>query len=152
MDGAWWMLLGSTISFDLGKYTIIIDDTNFMAASENYLCVWTTVWPEFTFRKMMFLMVLPTSSIGISLWCPSLQNQYNDWFKNIVPANSWKINLDPNWVPIPSLHRTISANDLLQSISTVSLTFWDNSCYSIMVWVFSHHDYTCFTFRNNNMM
>ena len=31
------MLSGSTISSDLGKYTAIIDGTNFMAASENYL-------------------------------------------------------------------------------------------------------------------
>ena len=72
MDGAWWMLSGSTISSDLGKYTVIIDYTNFMAASENYLGVWTTIWPEFTFRKSMFLMVLPTSSIGTLPWCRSL--------------------------------------------------------------------------------
>ena len=37
------MLSGSTISSDLGKYTVIIDDTNLMAASENYLGVWTTI-------------------------------------------------------------------------------------------------------------
>ena len=41
MDGAWWMLSGSTISSDLGKYTVIIDDTNFMAVSENSeWCFW----------------------------------------------------------------------------------------------------------------
>ena len=28
MNGTWWMLLGSTISSDLGNYTVIIDDTN----------------------------------------------------------------------------------------------------------------------------
>ena len=72
MDGAWWMLSGSTISSDLGKYTVIIDDTNLMAASENSLGVWTTIWPDFTFRKMTFLMVPPTSSIGTLPWCPSL--------------------------------------------------------------------------------
>ena len=72
MDGAWWMISGSTISSDLGKYTVIIDDTNFMAASENSLGVWTTIWPEFTFRKSMFLMVLLTSSIRTLPWCPSL--------------------------------------------------------------------------------
>ena len=64
MDGAWWMLLGSTISSDLSKYTVITDDANFTAASENYLGVWTTILPDFTFRKMTFLMVSPSSSIG----------------------------------------------------------------------------------------
>ena len=63
MNGAWWMLSDSTISSDLGKYKVIIDGTNFMAASENYLGVWTTIWPGFTFRRMQFLMVPPTSSI-----------------------------------------------------------------------------------------
>ena len=29
------MLSGSTFSSDLGKYTVIIDNTNFIAASEN---------------------------------------------------------------------------------------------------------------------
>ena len=101
MDGAWWMLSGLTISFDLDKYTVIIDGRNFMAASENSLGVWTTIWPDFTFRKMTFLMVPPTSSIGTLPWCLSLQNQHNDLFENIVPANSWKINLDQNCVPIP---------------------------------------------------
>ena len=48
MDGAWWMLSGSTISSDLGKYTVIIDGTNFMAASEFFWGVWTTIWPDFT--------------------------------------------------------------------------------------------------------
>ena len=72
MDGAWWMLSGSTVSSDLGKYTTIIDDANFMAASENSLGVWTTIWSEFTFLKMMFLMVLPTSSIETLPLCPSL--------------------------------------------------------------------------------
>ena len=69
MDGAWWMLSGSTISSDLlCTYTVIIDDTNFMAVSENYLGVSTTIWPEFAFWKMTFLMVLPTSSIGTLPW------------------------------------------------------------------------------------
>ena len=58
------MLSDSTISSDLGKYTVIIDGPNFMAASENYLGVWTTIWSDFTFQKMTFLMVLPTPSIG----------------------------------------------------------------------------------------
>ena len=65
------MLSGSTILSDLGKYTVIIDSTNFMAASENSLGVWTTIWPDFTFQKMMFLMVVPTSSIGTLPWCLS---------------------------------------------------------------------------------
>ena len=56
MDCAWWMLSGSTILSDLGKYTAIIDGTNFMAASENSLGVWTTIWPDFTFRKMTFFL------------------------------------------------------------------------------------------------
>ena len=72
MDGAWWMLSGSNISSDLGKYTIIIDSTSFMAASENSLGVWATIWPEFTFQKMMFVMIPPTSSIGTLPWCTSL--------------------------------------------------------------------------------
>ena len=72
MDGAWWILSGSTVSSDLGKYTVIIDDTNFMTESENYLGVWTTIWSDFTFRKMTFLTVSPTSSIGTLQCCPSL--------------------------------------------------------------------------------
>ena len=52
MDGAWWILSGLTISSDLGKLTVIIDDTNLMAASENSLGLWTTNWPDFTFRKI----------------------------------------------------------------------------------------------------
>ena len=54
MDGTWWVLPGSTILSHLGKYTVIIDDTNFMATSENSLGVWTTIWPDFTFQKMTF--------------------------------------------------------------------------------------------------
>ena len=72
----------------LGKYTIILDSTNFMAASENSLSVWTTIWPDFTFRKVTFLIVLPTSFIGTLPWSLSLQNQHSDLFKNIFPANS----------------------------------------------------------------
>ena len=59
--GAWCMLSGSNISSDLGKYTVIIDGTNFVA--EKSLGVCTTIWPDFTFRRMAFLMVPPTSSI-----------------------------------------------------------------------------------------
>ena len=54
MDGAWWMLLGWTVSSDLGNYTVMIDDTNFVAASENVLRVCTTIWPDFTLRQMTF--------------------------------------------------------------------------------------------------
>ena len=32
----------------------MIDDTNFMAASENSLGLWTTIWPNCIFRKMKF--------------------------------------------------------------------------------------------------
>ena len=39
INGAWWTRSGSTISSDFGKYTVIIDGTNFVAASENSLCV-----------------------------------------------------------------------------------------------------------------
>ena len=42
------MLSGSTVSSDLGKYTLIIDDANLMAASENSMGVWTTIWPVFS--------------------------------------------------------------------------------------------------------
>ena len=59
------MLSGSTTSSDLGKYTVIIDYTNFLAASENSLVVWTTIWPEFTFWKRMFLMVLLAYPLGL---------------------------------------------------------------------------------------
>ena len=31
------------------KYAVIIDNTNFMAASENSLGVWSAIWPDFTF-------------------------------------------------------------------------------------------------------
>ena len=72
MDGAWWMLSCSTISSDLSKYTVIIDGTNFMGASENFLGVWSTIWPDFTFWKMTFLMVPPASSVGTLPWYPSL--------------------------------------------------------------------------------
>ena len=37
MDGAWRIFSPSTISFDLGKYTVITNSTNFMAGSENFL-------------------------------------------------------------------------------------------------------------------
>ena len=68
MDGAWWMLPGSTISSDLGKYALIIDGASFIAASGN--CgVWTTIWPDFTFRKITFLMVPQASSIGALPCC-----------------------------------------------------------------------------------
>ena len=33
---------------------------------------WPTIWPGFTFRKMTFLVVPPTSTIGTLPWCPSL--------------------------------------------------------------------------------
>ena len=63
MDGAWWMLSDSTISSDLGKYTVIIDGTNFMAASKKSFGLWFTIWLDFTFWKMTFLMALPTPCI-----------------------------------------------------------------------------------------
>ena len=72
VDGAWWMLLGWTISSDLGNYTVMIDNINFMAASKNSLGVWTTIWPNFTFWKTTFLIVSLTSSIGTLPWCSSL--------------------------------------------------------------------------------
>ena len=77
------MLSGSTISSNLGKWTIMIDSTNFMAVSENSLGVWTT---RLYFSEgdvfdgsyvihwdvaMMFLIVEPAQL-----------------FKNIFPANS----------------------------------------------------------------
>ena len=80
----------------------------------------------------------PTLSIRPLQWRLSLQNQHNDLFKNIVFVNSWKINLDRDWAPIPSLHKTTVINDLPHSVSMVSIT----ACYSIMVWVFGHYDYT----------
>ena len=126
MDGAWWVLSGSTISSDLGKYAEIIDGKNFMAVSEKYLGVWTTILPDFTFRRMAFLMVPPTSSI--------VEPTNNDLFKNIVPANSWKINLNRNWVPIPSLHKTTLMNDLPHSVSTVLITFCRQLIDVILLW------------------
>ena len=59
------MLSGSTILFDLGKYTVIIDGRSLLAASENYLGVWTTIWPDFTFRNMMFLVVPLRHPLGL---------------------------------------------------------------------------------------
>ena len=134
MDGAWWMLSGSTISSNLGKCTVIIYGTNFMAASENYLGVWNTIWPDFTFQKMTFLMVPPTPSIGPLPWCLSSKNQHNDLFKNIVPANSCKINLDRKWAPIPSLHKMTLVNDLPHSVSMVSITFFRQLIDVILLW------------------
>ena len=114
-----------------------------------------SISPDFTFRKMTVLMVAPASSIGTLPWCPSLQNQHNGLFKNIVSAaNSWKINLDHNSVPIPSLHKTTLVSDLPHSVSTVSIIFFRQfMLFSIMVWVFGHRDYTfipyltCYTFK-----
>ena len=65
------MLSVSTISSDAGKYTVIIDGTNFMAASENYFGVWNTIWHNTTtiFGKITFLTVPPTSFVGTSSWC-----------------------------------------------------------------------------------
>ena len=57
------MLSDSTISSDLGKYTVIIDGTNFMASSKNYFGLWSTIWLDFTFWKMTFSMALPTPYI-----------------------------------------------------------------------------------------
>ena len=76
----------------------------------------------------------PTSSIGTLPWCPSLQNQHNDLFKNIFSANSWKINLDQNWVPMPSLHKTTLANDLPHFVSTIPITFFRQLIDVILVW------------------
>ena len=45
------MLSGSSNSSNLGKYTVIIDGTNFMVASESSLGVRTTIWPGFTFSE-----------------------------------------------------------------------------------------------------
>ena len=59
MDGFRWMFSGSIISSNLGNYTVIIPGTNSMTVSENSLGVWTTIWPDFTFGKMICLMVLP---------------------------------------------------------------------------------------------
>ena len=80
-------LSGSTISSDLGKYTVILDGTNFMAAWQNSLGVWTTIWRDFNFWKMTLLIVLPMSSIGTFQWCYSLQNQHSDLCKEIFPTN-----------------------------------------------------------------
>ena len=101
---------------------------------ENSFGVWTTNWPNFTFRKKTFLMVPPTPSIGPLPRCLSLQNQHNDLFNNIVPANSWKINLDRNWAPIPSLHKTPLVIDLPHSVSMVSITFFRQLIDVILLW------------------
>ena len=54
IDGALWMLSGSTISSDLDKYTVMIYDTDFMAASENSLGVWPQSGLTLLFRKWPF--------------------------------------------------------------------------------------------------
>ena len=130
-DGMWYI---SAISSDLGKFTVIIDSTNFMKASDNSLDVWTTIWPDFTFWKMTFLMVPPTLCNGTLPWCPSLKNQHNDLLRSIVPANSWKINLDRSWVPIPSLHKTRLVNNLPHFVTTVSITFFRQLIDVILLW------------------
>ena len=101
------------------------------------------------FWENAFLMIPPTLP-----WCLSLQNQHNYLFKNIVPANNWKINPDGNWAPIPSLHKKTLMNDLPHSVSTVSIAFFRQLIEVILLfWVFGHHDYTfipylvCCTFR-----
>ena len=87
------------------------------------------IWPDFTFGKMTFLMIPPTLP-----WCLSLQNQHNYLFKNIVPANNWKINPDGNWAPIPSLHKKTLMNDLPHSVSTVSIAFFRQLIEVILLW------------------
>ena len=67
MDGAWWMLSGSTVSSDLGSYTVIIDDTNLMPASENSLGVSTTIWPDLTFWKITFWWVRLRHPLGLCM-------------------------------------------------------------------------------------
>ena len=156
MDGAWWMLWDSTISSDLGKYTVIMDGKNFMTASENFLSVWTTIWPEFTLRKMTLLMIPPTPSIGSFPWRHSLSNQHNDLFKNIVPADSWKINLNRNWAPTRYLNKSTLVNDLPHSISMVSITFFRQLIYAILLWSefsVSHKDlHRKKDFKNNDFI
>ena len=72
-DG-WCLMDASRFNYFIRSREVhsMIDDTNFMAASENSLGVWTTIWPNCIFRKMKFWMVPPSSSIGTSPWCPSL--------------------------------------------------------------------------------
>ena len=72
INGAWWILSGSTTSSDLGKYIVTIDGTNLTAPSENSSGVWTTTLPDFTFQKMTILLVPSTSSIITLPWCLSL--------------------------------------------------------------------------------
>ena len=89
IDGAWWLLSDSTISSDLSKYILIIDDTNLIAASENFLGIWTTIWSDFTFRKMTFWWFRLRHPLGLYhgvLYCRlsvhtiTPQNDIGEWF------------------------------------------------------------------------
>ena len=146
MDGAWWMLSGLTISSDSGKYTAIIDSTNFMVASENYLGVWTTIWPGFTFRRMLFLVVPPTSSIvEPPQWLIQEHGSYQ-WLTNKSESKLSAHTITPQndigeWF---TAFRRHGINHLFQT------AHW---CYSIVVWVFGQNDYSfipyllCYTFK-----
>ena len=69
MDGVWWMLSGSTISSDLGKYKVIIDGKKCHGSIRKFFGCMTTISPDFAFRKMTFLMVPPTLFIRPLPWC-----------------------------------------------------------------------------------
>ena len=45
-----------------------------------------------------------------------------------------KKNLDRNWVPLPSIHKTTLVNDLPHSVSTVSITFFRQLIDVILLW------------------
>ena len=90
IDGAWWMLSGSTISSDLGSYTVIIVDTNLMAASENSLCVWTTIWPDLTFWKITFWWVRQRHPLGLChgvLYCKTSIMTYSRTLFLVIVEN-----------------------------------------------------------------
>ena len=123
MDGAWWMLSGSTISSDLGKYTVIIDDTNLMAASENSLGVWTTIWPDFTFRKTTFWWFRlrhPLRLYHVVLHCRTSTMTYSRTLFLVIVENKSGSKL--------SVHTITPQNDVGESFthsaSTVSTTFF----------------------------
>ena len=121
MDGAWWMLSGSNFSSDLGKYTVIIDDTNLMAASENSWDVWTRIWPDFSFRKMTFLLACLHSLELLHgvLHCRTSAMTYSRTLFRLIVENKSGSKL--------SIHTITPQNDiddLPHSASTVSITFF----------------------------
>ena len=117
IDGAWWMLSGSTISSDLGKYTVIMDGNirKFFECMDHNLA-WLYFSEKGIFDVSAYVIHCRTSTMTYSTTLFLL------------------INLDQNWVLIPSLHKTTLVNDLPHSVSIVSITFFRQLIDVILLW------------------